>query len=218
MRIVLVDDHELVRMGLRMALEGVEDITVVGEAGSAEAAISLCEHQPPDVVIMDIRMGEKSGIEACQEITQAHPETRVIMLTSYGDDNLISEAIRAGAVGYVLKRGGAAEILRALAAVRQGAAALDPAVTRRVLSMMRENAAQANPFRDLTERELSVLNLLSQGKSNPEIARVLVLSDKTVRNYVSSILDKLGTANRVEAATYALQHHLQDHLDSGDQP
>ena len=218
MRIVLVDDHEVVRMGLRMALEGVEDITVVGEAGSAEAAISLCEHQNPDVVIMDIRMGEKSGIEACREITQGHPDTQVIMLTSYGDDNLIAEAIQAGAAGYVLKRGGTAELFRALSAVRQGAAALDPAVTRRVLTMMRENAAQTNPFRGLTERELSVLNLLAQGRSNPEIARVLVLSDKTVRNYVSSILDKLGTANRVEAATYALQHHLQDHLDSGDQP
>jgi DNA-binding NarL/FixJ family response regulator len=214
LHVLLVDDHEVVRMGLRMVLEGVADIAIVGEASTGEEAIAACERLGPDAVIMDIRMpGSMSGIDACREITARWPATQVIMLTSYPDDDLIGDAIHAGAVGYVLKKVGTTELIRALEAARQGAASLDPAVTRRVLSMVRDGSQPANPFRELTERELMVLRLLAQGKTNREIAEVLVLSEKTVRNHVSTILDKLGVANRVEAATYAVQHRLSDTLE-----
>ena len=209
LRIVLVDDHEVVRLGLRTVLEDLEGVEVVAEAGSGEAAIAACERYEPDVVIMDIRMPGKSGIQACQTIVERWPQTRVIMLTSYANDELIVEAIQAGAVGYVLKQVGTAELIRALEAVRQGAASLDPSITQRVLAMMRQRTEPIpDPFRDLTERELDILRLLATGKSNMEIADTLSLSEKTVRNHVSIILSKLHLNNRVEAATFAVQHDL----------
>jgi DNA-binding NarL/FixJ family response regulator len=192
-RILLVDDHEVVRMGLRSLLEDMPDIEVVAEAGSADDAVAACERHLPDVVIMDIRMPGNSGIDACRLITQRWPETQVIMLTSYANDELIADAIRAGAVGYVLKQVGTGELMRALEAVRQGAALLDPAVTRRVLAMMRRQESETpDPFRELTEREIAVLRLLAEGKSNADIAQRLFLSDKTVRNHVSTILSEIG--------------------------
>jgi DNA-binding NarL/FixJ family response regulator len=209
LRIVLVDDHEVVRLGLRTVLEDLEGIEVVAEAGSGEAAIAACERYEPDVVIMDIRMPGKSGIQACQTIVERWPQTRVIMLTSYANDELIVEAIQAGAVGYVLKQVGTAELIRALDAVRQGAASLDPSITQRVLAMMRQRTEPTpDPFRELTGRELDILRLLATGKSNMEIANTLSLSEKTVRNHVSIILSKLHLNNRVEAATFAVQHDL----------
>lgn len=213
LKILLVDDHEVVRMGLRMVLEQVTEVAVVAEAGTADEALRLCSSHQPDVIIMDIRMPPgKSGIEACRSITSRWPQMQVIMLTSFADDELIADAIEAGAVGYVLKQAGTGELVRALDAVRQGAAALDPSVTRRVLAMVRHRGeAKADPFAGLTERELDVLRLLAQGKSNIEIANVLVLSDKTVRNHISAILDKLNLANRVEAATYATGHGIQSY-------
>lgn len=211
LNVMLVDDHEVVRMGLRMVLEQVPDVQVVAEAGSAEEAIRLCSTHQPDVVIMDIRMPPgRSGIEACRTIVERWPRIQVIMLTSFADDELIAEAIKAGAVGYVLKQAGTGELVRALDAVRQGAALLDPSVTRRVLAMVRHQGEhKPDPFKDLTEREVDVLRLLAEGKSNAEIAAALVLSDKTVRNHISVILDKLQVNNRVEAATYAIQHDLR---------
>jgi DNA-binding NarL/FixJ family response regulator len=210
LRIVLVDDHEVVRLGLRTVLEDLEDVEIVAEAGSGEAAIAACERYEPDVVIMDIRMPGKSGVQACKTIVGRWPQTRVIMLTSYANDELIAESIQAGAVGYVLKQVGTAELIRALDAVRQGAASLDPSVTQRVLAMMRHrNEPPPDPFRDLTGRELDILRLLATGKSNMEIAGALSLSEKTVRNHVSTLLSKLHLNNRVEAATFAVQHDLQ---------
>ncbi len=210
LRIVLVDDHEVVRLGLRTVLEDLEGIEVVAEAGSGEAAIAACEHYEPDVVIMDIRMPGKSGIQACKTIVERWPHTQVIMLTSYANDELIVEAIQAGAVGYVLKQVGTAELIRALEAVRQGAASLDPSITQRVLAMMRQRTEPTpDPFHELTEREIDILRLLATGKSNLEIAKALSLSEKTVRNHVSIILSKLHLNNRVEAATFAVQHDLQ---------
>lgn len=212
LRILLVDDHEVVRMGLRSLLEDMPDIEVVAEAGSADDAVAACERHLPDVVIMDIRMPGNSGIDACRLITQRWPETQVIMLTSYANDELIADAIRAGAVGYVLKQVGTGELMRALEAVRQGAALLDPAVTRRVLAMMRRQENETpDPFRELTEREIAVLRLLAEGKSNADIAQRLFLSDKTVRNHVSTILSKLDVSNRVEAATYATEHQIKSY-------
>ncbi|MCB9451124.1 MAG: response regulator transcription factor [Anaerolineaceae bacterium] len=210
LNIMLVDDHEVVRMGLRMVLEQMPGVNIAAEAGSAEEAIRLCSLFQPQVVIMDIRMPPgSSGIDACRTIASRWPQIQVIMLTSFADDELIADAIQAGAVGYVLKQAGTGELVRALDAVRQGAALLDPSVTRRVLAIMRQHSEQkSNPFRDLTERELDVLRLLAEGKSNAEIAEALVLSDKTVRNHVSIILDKLQVNNRVEAATYATRHNI----------
>lgn len=211
LKVILADDHEVVRMGLRMLLERMPDVAIVAEARSAEEAVALCEAHSPDVVVMDIRMPPgRSGIDACRIITGRWPDLRVIMLTSYADDELIADAIAAGAMGYVLKQGGTDELVRALEAVRLGAASLDPGITRRVLAMMREQGrSTADPFKDLTEREIEVLALLAEGKSNGQIADDLVLSEKTVRNHVSVILDKLGLANRVEAATYATRHNIQ---------
>jgi two-component system, NarL family, response regulator DevR len=212
LRILLVDDHEVVRMGLRTLLEDVADVEVVAEAGSADEAIAACERYKPNIVVMDIRMPGNSGITACHTIVERWPETQVIMLTSYANDDLITDAIRAGAVGYVLKQGGTGDLMRALEAVRQGAALLDPAVTRRVLAMMRRQIDQApDPFAELTDREISVLRLLAEGKSNAQIAQALTLSDKTVRNHISLILDKLDVSNRVEAATFAVQHDVRNY-------
>lgn len=210
LKIILVDDHEVVRLGLRMLLEQSTDFQVIAEAGTATEAIRLCEMHQPDVVVMDIRMPPgNSGIEACRTIVERCPQTHVIMLTSYAEDELIADAIQAGAVGYVLKQGGTGELMRALEAVQKGDALLDTEITGRVLHMLRRREqAKPDPFKDLTKREFDILRLLAKGKSNGEIARILILSDKTVRNHISIILDKLNVANRVEAATYAVTHHI----------
>lgn len=209
-RIIIADDHELVRMGLRMLLEQMPGVQVIAEAESAEDAIRLCGHHEPDLVIMDIRMPPgTSGIDACRTIVGRWPNTQVIMVTSFANDELITEAIRAGAAGYVLKQAGTGELVRAVNAVRRGEALLDPAITRQVLAMMRHHGEEkVDPFKDLTEREMDVLRQLAQGQSNAEIAEALVLSDKTVRNHISIILDKLNLSNRVEAATYAIKHDI----------
>jgi two-component system, NarL family, response regulator DevR len=212
LNVLLVDDHEVVRMGLRFVLEDAPGVHLVGEAASADEAIVQCRRLQPDVVIMDIKMPGKSGVEACREIVQSWPQINVIMLSSFVDDNLIAEVIQAGAVGYVLKDVGTGELLRALEAVRQGAALLDPAITRRVMAMMRQRGQHGNPFAELTRRELIILHLVSLGKSNAEIALELVLSEKTVRNHLSTILSKLSLGNRVEAATFALQKRISDYL------
>jgi DNA-binding NarL/FixJ family response regulator len=215
LRILLVDDHQVVRMGLRFVLEDVPDVQLVGEASSADAAIAQCRLLQPDVVIMDIKMPHKTGIEACRAIVSQWPQISVIMLTSFADDQLISEAIQAGAVGYVLKGVGTDELLRALNAVRNGEALLDPAITRRVLNLMRDSNPVGNPFAELTKRELLVLWLVSKGKTNKEIAGELFVSEKTVRNNVSIILSKLAVANRIEAAMFAIENHVQDYVDEG---
>lgn len=212
LQVLLVDDHEVVRLGLRALLEAQPAIRVVGEAGTAAEAIAAVERQPPDVVVMDIRMPGRSGIEACREIKKHWPEVEVLMLTSYAEDELLMEAIQAGAAGYVLKQVGSDDLVRAIEAVGRGEALLDPAVTRRVLERVRqaEREADVTAFSDLTERELEVLSLVADGKTNPEIAETLYLSEKTVRNYVSNILSKLGLSNRVELATYAIEHRIHE--------
>lgn len=209
LRILLVDDHELVRLGLRLVLEPMEGIQIVGEASTAQEAVMVCEKLLPDLVIMDIRMPGTSGIDACRDIVKQWPEIQVIMLSSYAEDISIVEAIQAGAVGYVLKDVGMTELMRALDAVRHGAAALDPTITRRLLSIIREPGDFASdPFRSLTNREVEVLRLLTENRNNAEIAEALMVSDKTVRNYISTLLDKLTVANRAEAANFATQHNI----------
>lgn len=210
--VLLVDDHQVVRLGLRALLERYPHMQVVGEAGTAEEAILETDRLRPDVVVMDVRLPGRSGVEACREIHSRFPETRVIMLTSYEDDAALFEAIAAGASGYVLKQIGSEALVKAIETVGRGEALLDPAVTERVLRRVRESSTEQRrqAFSGLTGQELRVLALLAQGMSNKEIGRAMDLREKTVRNYVSMILGKLGLASRVQAATYALQHHIED--------
>jgi two-component system, NarL family, response regulator DevR len=216
LRVMLVDDHELVRLGLKTLLSRYPHFEVVAEAGDAAEAVVKALHYQPDVVVMDIRLPGKSGIEATREIIARLPETRVIMLTSYAEDELLFDAITAGASGYVLKRIGSDDLVHALETVGRGESLLDPAVTQKVFRRMRESARHAEDaaFSSLTNQELRVLALLTQGKTNKEIGAEIFLSERTVRNYVSSILDKLDLTSRAEAAVYAVRHHIESHLRS----
>jgi DNA-binding NarL/FixJ family response regulator len=219
-RVLLVDDHEVVRLGLITLLEDLEWMEVVGEAGTAGDAIREALRLQPDVVVLDIRMPGPSGLDACREITRQLPETKVIVLTSYVDDELVFRALQAGASGYVLKQVGNRSLIDALDAVRRGEALLDPQVTRRVIDRVRETESdrQAAAFRDLSDRELEVLAQIAQGKTNAEIAATLFLAEKTVRNHVSAILAKLGLSNRIEAATFAVRHDIESHLRGARPP
>jgi DNA-binding NarL/FixJ family response regulator len=213
-RILLVDDHEVVRVGLKALLERHPNFEVVAEAGTAREAIERVEAFSPDVVVMDIRLPGGSGIEVCEEIVEKYPDSKVIMLTSYAEDEMLFSAIRAGAAGYVLKQIGGEDLVRAIEAVGRGEALLDPAVTRRIFQEVRKAAKdeEASAFSALTQQEKHVLLLVSEGKTNREIAKALFLGEGTVRNYVSSILSKLGVSNRAEAAAYAVEHNLRDYL------
>ncbi|HEX9369431.1 MAG TPA: response regulator transcription factor [Roseiflexaceae bacterium] len=214
LRLLLVDDHQVVRLGLRALLEGEPDIVVVGEAGTAAEAVEMVGRLQPAIVLMDVRLPDQSGIAACQQIRQRWPAVPVLMLTSFADEDLVLEAISAGAAGYVLKQVGTDDLLRAVRAVGRGDAVLDPTVTRQLLARVRraEHESHSAAFQDLSERELEVLALVAEGKTNAEIAEALVLSEKTARNHVSTILEKLGLTNRIEAATYAVRHHIERFL------
>jgi DNA-binding NarL/FixJ family response regulator len=208
-----LDDHEVVRLGLNNLLARQPGWQVVAEAGSVESAIELAGEHLPDVVVMDIRLSDGSGIEACREIVKAHPQIKVIMLTSFADDELLFNAISAGAVGYVLKQVGNNDLVRAIETVGQGQAMLDPSITGQVLAELRQSI-RSKAFAELSEQELKVLALIVQGKTNREIALSLYLGEGTVRNYVSNILGKLGLSNRAEATAYAVRHNLEDYLKS----
>lgn len=213
MRIMIVDDHEVVRLGLSNLLARQPGWQVVAEAGAVAEAVRLAHEHEPDVVVMDIRLSDGSGVEACREIVKAHPQTKVIMLTSFAEDDLLFNAISAGAAGYVLKQVGNTDLLRTIETVARGEALLDPSLTGRVLAKLRESI-RVEAFADLSEQELKVLALIAQGKTNKEIATSLYLGEGTVRNYVSNILGKLGLSNRAEASAYAIRHNLEDYLSS----
>ncbi|MBN1810939.1 MAG: response regulator transcription factor [Anaerolineae bacterium] len=214
LRIIIVDDHEVVRLGLHTLLERHPDFTVVDEAATANEAVAKTLELKPDIVVMDIRLPGKNGIEACREITEQLPETNVIMLTSYAEDEMLFDAITAGACGYVLKQIGSDDLVRAVEAVGRGEALLDPALTQRVFARVRKAARkeQEEAFAGLTEQEMRVLSQVAEGKTNRDIADALFLGEGTVRNYVSSILSKLNLTNRAEAAAYAVKHGLQKFL------
>jgi len=214
LRILLVDDHEVVRLGLKSLIERHAGFEVVGEAATEYEAVQRALEFKPDIVLMDIRLAGGSGIEACEQIMMQLPETKIIMLTSFADDEMLFAAIRAGATGYVLKQVGSNELIRAMESAARGEATLDPSLTQRVFSEVRRSIQQeeAAAFTDLTAQEMQVLGAIAEGKTNREIAKALYLSEGTVRNYVSSILSKLGVSNRAEAAAYAIQHHLKDYL------
>ena len=211
LRLIIVDDHEVVRLGLMTLFEEIEWVEVVAEVGTAKKALQAVDQHHPDIVILDINLPGESGIEVCQKITEKYPETKVIMLTSYLDDELIIRALQAGASGYVLKQVGSHTIIDALEVVRQGHSLLDPIVTQRIIARVRTNekAKQMEAFNDLTSRELDVLFWIAQGRSNKQIADLLSISQKTTGHHVSKILLKLGLKNRVEAAKYASTHGIK---------
>jgi two-component system, NarL family, response regulator DevR len=213
-RILIVDDHEVVRLGLKSLLERHPQFDIVGEAASAREALEQVAALEPDVVVMDIRLPGTSGIEACEQIVNRNPNTRVIMLTSYAEDEMLFSAIRAGASGYILKQIGSDDLIKALEAVGRGEALLDSAVTQRVFQEVRRavKEEEASAFAHLSQQEKHVLLLVSEGKTNREIAKNLFLGEGTVRNYVSSILSKLGVNNRAEAAAYAVEHNLREYI------
>ena len=202
--VVVVDDHEVVRQGLAAMLDRRPGFQVVGEAGTVAEAIEVTSRFQPDLVVMDVRLPDGSGIEACREIRSNFPATRVMMLTSYPDEEAVLAAIVAGASGYLLKQVRARDLVAALEAVGRGESLLDPAVTGKVLERMRRIATSDQPdeLAGLTQQERKILALVADGKTNKEIAGEIFLSDKTVKNYVSSILAKLNLERRAQAAAY----------------
>ena len=204
LRLLVVDDHEVVRRGLVALLDRRSGFEVVAQAGSVAEAITLAALHEPDLVIMDVRLPDGSGIEACREIRAARPETRVVMLTSYPDEEAVLSAIIAGASGYLLKQIRGRDLVSALEAVGRGESLLDSAVTEKVLERVRRMAtgSATDELADLTSQERKVLLLVAEGKTNKEIAAEIFLSDKTVKNYVSSILAKLNLERRAQAAAY----------------
>jgi DNA-binding NarL/FixJ family response regulator len=214
-RILMVDDHEVVRLGLKSLLERQSNFEVVAEAASENEAVEKALAHKPEIVLMDMRLSGGNGVDATARIMAELPNTKIIILTSFADDDMLFAAIRAGAVGYVLKQVGSADLLRAIEAAVRGEATLDPSLTQRLFSEMRRSMQreEASAFEELTAQEMQVLALIAEGNTNRAIAEALFLSEGTVRNYVSSILSKLGVSNRAEAAAYAIQHHLKDYLN-----
>jgi DNA-binding NarL/FixJ family response regulator len=213
-RVLLVDDHDIVRLGLMTLLNDQPDMEVVGEASTAGEALKTAEKLAPDVILMDIRLPGEGGIEATRQVTSQFPKIKVVMLTSFADDELVMRAINAGAVGYVLKQVGNEELIRAIWAAAGGEAVLDPSTTARLLTRVRavERKAEEDAFRDISDREMDVLLHLAKGKTNAEIGRLLNLSEKTVGNYVGNMFEKLHLNNRIELAAYAYEHHLFERI------
>ncbi|MGZ8567029.1 MAG: response regulator transcription factor [Actinomycetota bacterium] len=208
LRVLLVDDHEVVRSGVRALLQATDDIIVTAEAGTVREAVDEADRARPDVVVMDVRLADGSGIEATREIRARHPKTAVIMLTSFADDEALFASIMAGAAGYVLKQVKGGELVRAIRTVGKGESMLDPAVTSAVLDRLRKgkHLMADEKLARLSPQEERILNGIADGKTNREIGEELNLAEKTVKNYVSSILSKLEVARRAEAAVYLTRH------------
>jgi len=208
-KVMLVDDHEVVRTGLRATLEPVEDITVVAEAEDALSAVREALRAVPDVILMDVRLGQIDGIEACRRIRDELPDVAVVMLTSFGDEDTVVSSVMAGAAGYVLKNVRREELLRAIRGAAAGESLLDPAVTKGVFARLRSLGGREDPLvASLSVREREVLRLVAKGLTNPEIAKRLVIAESTARNHVSRIFERLGLSRRSEAAAFAVQHGL----------
>jgi two-component system response regulator DevR len=214
LRILLVDDHEVVRVGLRALIERQPGMEVIGEASTVGEAITQAKQLAPDVVVLDIRLPGGSGLQACKQIKAHRPDTRIIVLTSYPDDQILFDAIANGADGYVLKQIGSDDLIRALVQVGRGESLLDPSVTEKVFAKMRQARLRerAHAFADLNAQELQILARVAEGETNREIGAALQLSEKTVRNYVSIILGKLGLNSRAQAAAYAARNRIEDYL------
>ncbi len=208
LRVLVVDDHEVVREGIVAALDRRENFHVVAQAGNVAEAIAAADRFEPDLVVMDVRLPDGSGVEACRDIRSDHPGTRVVMLTSYPDEEAVLSAIVAGASGYLLKETRLRDLVKALETVGAGGSLLDPAVTGKVLERVRRmaNDEDDDELARLTTQERRILLLVAEGKTNREIAAEVFLSDKTVKNYVSSILSKLDLQRRTQAAAYMARH------------
>ena len=210
LRLLVVDDHEVVRQGLVALLDRRAGFEVVAQAGTVKEAIAAAARFEPDVTVMDVRLPDGSGIEACREIRAARPETRVVMLTSYPDEEAVLSAIIAGASGYLLKQIRGRDLVAAIESVGRGDSLLDPAVTERILQRVRAAATGGtnDELADLTAQERRILLLVADGMTNKQIASEVYLSDKTVKNYVSSILSKLNLERRTQAAAFVARHHI----------
>ena len=203
-RVMLVDDHEVVRQGLKALIEAEEDMMVIAEAGGVAEAVERAGMNRPDVIVMDVRLTDGSGIEATREIRAQHPETRVIMLTSFADDDALFSSIMAGAAGYVLKQVKSNDLVRSIRMVAEGKSLLDPSMTGAVLERLRKgkDLLKDEKLARLSPQEERILTLVADGKTNKEIGEALNLAEKTVKNYVSTILSKLEVTRRAEAAAY----------------
>jgi DNA-binding NarL/FixJ family response regulator len=208
--VFLLDDHEIVRRGLRDLLEAEGDIEVVGEASTASEAVGRVHALDPDVAVLDVRLEEGNGVEACRDIRSLHPRTACLILTSFADDEALFQAIMAGAAGYLLKQIRTTDLVDAVRRVAAGQNLLDPAVTARVLERIRRGPEQDERLARLTDQEHQVLELLAEGLTNRQIGERLHLAEKTVKNYVTSLLSKMGMARRTEAAVYAARHLDQE--------
>ena len=208
LKVMLVDDHEIVRDGIRAMLQAEDDVVVTSEAGTVREAVDEADRTRPDVIVMDVRLSDGSGIEATREIRAKHPETKVLMLTSFADDEALFASIMAGASGYVLKQVKSGDLMRAIRAVGAGNSLLDPSVTSAVLERLRKgkHLLRDEKLARLSPQEERILTLVADGRTNKEIGDELHLAEKTVKNYVSSILSKLEVARRAEAAAYLARH------------
>jgi two-component system, NarL family, response regulator DevR len=202
-RVFLLDDHDIVRRGLTHLLETQDDIEVVGEAGTAEEALSRIPPTRPDVALLDVRLSDGDGVEVCREIRSRHPEIQCLMLTSFADDEALFDAIMAGASGFLLKQVKSEEIVQAVRFVANGQSLLDPAVTGRVLERLRKGPEEDERLAKLSPQERNILGLIADGLTNRQIAAKIHLAEKTVKNYVSNLLTKLGMERRTQAAVYA---------------
>lgn len=201
--VFLLDDHELVRHGLRALLEAEDDIRVVGEAGTAELAVRRLSALRPDVAVLDVRLPDGDGVEVCREIRSRHPEVACLMLTSFGDDEALFDAVMAGAAGYLLKEVREVDLVASIRTVAAGGSLLDPVATQRVLDRLREGTPDDQRLSVLTEQERKIFDHIGEGLTNRQIGERVYLAEKTVKNYVSSILMKLGMDRRTEAAAFA---------------
>jgi two-component system, NarL family, response regulator DevR len=201
--VFLLDDHEVVRTGLRALLEASDDIRVVGEAGTVAEALARIPPTRPDVAILDVRLPDGSGVEVCREVRSSDPNIACVMLTSYADDEALIASIMAGAAGYVLKQVGSLDLLDTIRRAGAGESLLDPGLTERVLERLREGPQVDPRLASLTPQERRILDLIAEGKTNRQIADTMFLAEKTVKNYVSNLLAKLGMERRTQAATFA---------------
>ncbi len=202
-RVFLLDDHEIVRRGVKELLEAEGDLEVVGEAGTAAEALARIPPTRPDVAVLDVRLPDGDGVQVCREIRSAHPEIQCLMLTSFADDEALFQAIMAGASGYVLKQIKGADVVEAVRSVAAGRSLLEPSVTARVLERLRKGSEEDELLARLSPQERNILRLIADGLTNRQIAEQVHLAEKTVKNYVSSLLAKLGMERRTQAAVYA---------------
>jgi DNA-binding NarL/FixJ family response regulator len=214
-KVFLLDDHEIVRRGVRDLLEAEHDISVVGEAGTAQSALARIPALRPDVAVLDVRLPDGDGVSVCREIRSRMPEIACLMLTSFSDDEALFEAIMAGASGYVLKQIRALDLVGAVRTIASGASLLDPVAATRVMRRMREQAVASDPLAELTAQERRILELIGEGLTNRQIGERMFLAEKTVKNYVSALFAKLGLERRTQAAVYAVRvMHADEHSRS----